>query len=122
VGGAVFGGRLGGGVPGVGPVACPTRFAPGPAAVRRGRAEVRLDCQRGCSGDLALVRRGRLLVERAFGVPRGGRAVTLRLPPAARRLVERGGSLRVRAALTARDRAFRPVRSARGLLLVLRRR
>jgi hypothetical protein len=121
-GDAVFRGRLAGDVLNVGPVGCPTRFAPGPGAVRRGRVEVRLECPRGCSGALALVRHGRLLSEDEFGRPRGRRTVTLGLSPATRRLLERRGSLRVRAALTARDRAFRPVRSVRSLLLVLRRR
>jgi hypothetical protein len=121
-GDGLFGGRLGSRVPGVGPVACPTRLAPGPAAVRSGRAKVRLNCPRGCSGDLALVRAGRLLTEDTFGLPPGGVTVTLGLPRAASRLVERHGSLRVRAALVARDRAFRPVRTARSLLLVLGRR
>jgi hypothetical protein len=119
---AIFGGRLGRGVLGVGPVTCPTRLAPGPATVRRGRAKIRLDCPRGCSGDLALARAGRLLTEGTFGLPPGGGTVTLGLPQAARRHVERHGSLRVRAALTARDRGFRPVRTVRDLLLVSGRR
>ena len=118
-GDAVFRGHLGPRVPDVGPVGCPTRFARGQATVRRGRAEVGLDCPRGCSGGLTLGRHGRLLFDGEFGLPRGRRTVTLGLPPATRRLVERRGSLRVQAALTARDRAFRPVRSARSLLLVL---
>jgi hypothetical protein len=118
---AIFGGRLGRGLLGVGPVACPTRLAPGPQAVRRGRAKVSLECPRGCSGDLALVRAGGLLTESTFGLPPSGGTVTLDLPPAARRQVERQGSLRVRAALTARDRGFRPVRTVRNLLLLRRR-
>ena len=119
---AIFGGLLGRGVLGVGPVTCPTRLAPSPATVRRGRAKIRLDCPRGCSGDLALARAGRLLTEVPFGLPPGGGTVTLGLPQAARKHVERHGSLRVRAELTARDRGFRPERMARDLLLVSGRR
>jgi hypothetical protein len=120
-GDVVFGGRLGGRVPGVGPVACPTRLAPGPAPVRNGRAGVRLECPRGCSGGLMLTRAGRLLADDTFDLPRGGGTVRLQLRPAARRIVERDGSLSVRAAVRSRDRAFRAVRTAQNLLLVLTR-
>jgi hypothetical protein len=120
-GDAIFTGSLRGHVLGVGRVSCPTRLAAGPAPVRRGGAELGVRCPRGCSAHLSLLRRGRLVADRVFDLA-GSARVTLPLRPAARRAIERHGSLRVRVVLIARDRAYRQLRTVRGLLLVLRER
>jgi hypothetical protein len=98
---AIFTATLGEPPRSAGSLNCPARLRSGIVPVRRGRATVRLDCPRGCAGELSLRGIGR----RNFALLRGESNVTLRVRRRARARLERQGSLAAIARIVWNNRA-----------------
>jgi hypothetical protein len=97
-----------------GSINCRARFRSGLVRVRRGVANVRLRCPRGCGGEVSLRHMGRA----DFSLLRSEDEVRIRLRRGARARLERRGSLDVLAKLVTRNRAGDRQARSRGVMLV----
>jgi hypothetical protein len=113
---AIFTGKLAEPPGTAGSLNCPARLGSGIVPVSRGRATLRLDCPRGCAGELSL----RRIAKRNFALLRGESTVTLRLGRRARARLADRGSLTAIARLVWRNRAGDRLARSGAVMLVAR--
>jgi hypothetical protein len=113
---AIFTARLADAPLDAGSINCRARFRSGVVLVRRGIATVRLQCPRGCGGELSLRHMG----GRDFSLLRGETDVRVRLRRDARARLERRGSLEALAKIVTFNRAGDRSARARAVRLVAR--